>query len=104
MNKITKEQNKTFIEHLVRNVARRVIPLALDAAKMPEQAAKLRAIDENASMAELSLVCRAAYTASADARAADAAYARAAARAAADEQIKNLINKIKELEQDETDD
>ena len=60
MNKITKEQNKTFVEHLVRNVARRVIPLAFDAAKKPEQAAKLRAIADDAGMKEMSRVCRAA--------------------------------------------
>ena len=94
MKKITEKQNKTFTEHLVRNVARRVIPLAFDAAKMPEQAAKLRAIDENASMAELSLVCRdtadatsAAYasaTSAAYAAAASAAYTSAAAAYAAD--------------------
>ena len=77
MKKITEKQNKTFTEHLVRNVARRVIPLAFDAAKMPEQAAKLRAIDENASMAELSLVCRdtADATSAAYASATSAAYA-----------------------------
>ena len=77
------EHEKQRLEYLIRQVAKRIVPMAMDAAGLKKQAAYLRALADDASLQYITQVCAEARTA-AYAAAVYTAYAANSAAYAAD--------------------